>query len=165
MPRITVAPLSAEQIDTVYPLVREIAPALSQAAWRRRARRAIGPSRPDATARAGASGIMVARRDGRPFPCGLFCYRKEHDLARGDVLVARNFVALDILDPRPVRAALVAELEALAPRLGCPTVRAAVGQDGAELALVLADAGHRQEGRTLGKAAAAGWGAACPPAG
>lgn len=147
MSGISVTPLSAEQIDTVYPLVREVAPGLGAAEWRRYARRAIG------TARAGHGGIMVARRQGRPFPCGLFSYRKEQELGRGPVLVASHFVALDILDPRPVLAALVRELEALAPRLGCAAMRVSVGKDAADVALELARAGHRQESQTLAKPA------------
>ena len=93
--RITVTPLAAAQIDSAYPLVREVAPDLTAAAWRRYARRAIG------AAATGRAGILAARREGRPFPCGLVCYRKDEDLARGTVLVASHFVALDILDPHP----------------------------------------------------------------
>ena len=147
MSAITVTPLSAEQIDTAYPLVREVAPGLGPAGWRRYARRAIG------TAQAGHSGIMVARRSGRPFPCGLFCYHKEQDLARGPVLMASHFIAIDILDPGPVLAALVRELEILAPRLGCAAMRVSVNEDRSELALALFRAGHRQESHTLAKPA------------
>ncbi len=147
MPGISVTPLSANQIDPVYPLVREVAPGLDPAQWRRYARQAIS------NARAGRGGIMVARRKGRPFPCGLFCYRKEQDLSHGAVLAASHFVALDILDPGPVLAALVAELEALAPRLGCTAVRTSVGDATPEVALALTSAGHRPESQTLAKTA------------
>ncbi len=143
--RITVTPLAAAQIDSAYPLVREVAPDLTAAAWRRYARRAIG------AAATGRAGILAARREGRPFPCGLVCYRKDEDLARGTVLVASHFVALDILDPHPVLAALVAELEALAPRLGCAAVHASVADHAPELAVVLAHAGHRRDGHMLTK--------------
>lgn len=145
MPRITVAPLSAEQIDTVFPLVREVAPGLRPAAWRRYARRVVGGMR------AGRGGVMVARREGRRFPCGMFCYRREQDLAGEAVLVASHLVALDILDPRPVLVALVAELDALAPRLGCTAVHTLVADEAAEVAMVLAHAGHRRESQTLAK--------------
>ena len=99
---------------------------------------------------------MVARRQARSFPCGMFCYHTERDLAGGTVLVASHFVALDILDPRPVLAALVAELEALAARLGCSAVRTSVADGAAEVATVLAGAGHRRESQTLGKPALGG---------
>ncbi|MBW4092456.1 MAG: hypothetical protein HIU82_15315 [Proteobacteria bacterium] len=144
MSPITVTPLAAEQIDSAYPLVREVAPELTATAWRRYARRAIG-------AAGGRAGILAARREARPFPCGLVCYRKDEDLARGAVLVASHFIAMDILDPHPVLAALVAELEALAPRLGCTSVHAAVADHAAELDVVLAHAGHRRVGHTVSK--------------
>ncbi|MDE2581134.1 MAG: hypothetical protein KGL52_05830 [Rhodospirillales bacterium] len=147
MSGISVAPLSAEQIDAAYPLVREVAPSLGRTAWRRYARRAIGGGA------ASGRGIMVARRAGRAFPCGLFCYQKERDLSRGDVLVASHFIALDILDARPVLSALVGELEAMAPRLGCTAVRVAVAEDASDVAQILAGAGHCRESQVLAKTA------------
>ena len=147
MPGITVTPLAAEQIETVYPLVREVVPNLDRASWRRHARRVLG---------AGRAGVMVAQRDGRAHPCGMFCYHIEQDLDGASVLVAKHLVALDILDPQPVLAVLVAELDALAARFGCVAVRAAVADAAVQVAAVLAHAGHRREGQTLGKPAGNG---------
>lgn len=145
MSRITVAPLSADHLHTVYPLIREVAPGLDLAGWLRLARRMVGPRR------AGRTGIMVALRDGRTYPCGLFFYRRELELTGGAVLIADHFVALDILDAKPVLAALVGELEALARRLECGSVQSTVRTGAQEVAALLSGAGHQREGETLRK--------------
>jgi hypothetical protein len=135
--------LSREQIRAVYPLVREAVPTLDLTAWLRFARQLTGPRR------AGQCGIVAARREGRAFPCGLFCYRVEADLKLGKVLVADHFVAVDFLDPAAVLAALVEELDGLAKRLGCQAVRSLVHGGAPELEDGLHAAGHRPEGALL----------------
>src|SRR5690242_21801474 len=109
--------LARDQLPAVYPLVREAVPRLSLTAWLRFARPLTGPRR------SGQCGIVTARREGRSFPCGLFCYRVDDDLTLGRVLVADHFVAVDLLDPGAVLAALVDDLDALARRLGCKGVQ------------------------------------------
>ena len=146
MPGISITPLVAAEIDIAFPLARAAVPGLDAASWRAHARAALS------AARQGRGGIMVARRAGRPHPCGLVCYRRERELGRGAVLTASHFVALDILDPGPVLAALVAALEALARELGCGAVRATVAPGNREVGVVLQAAGHRPEGETLVKA-------------
>ncbi len=141
MSEITVSPLTAAEIDLVYPLVQSLHPAPSRIAWRRHARRCL------AAAAHGRGGIMVARRAGREHPSGLCCYRKEEDFQRGPVLTASHFVALDILDPAPVLAALADGLAALAARLGCVEARALVA---GEAAGALAGSGLRHAGEVLG---------------
>lgn len=138
-------PLSPDQAAAVYPLVREAIPGLGLRGWLRFARRATAPRR------ALREGIMVVVRLPRALPCGLFVYRRESDLARGPVLVAEHFVAVDLLDPAPVMRALVAELDALAQRLGCQAIRAMVLSDASLLASGLHAAGHRAEGEALWK--------------
>ncbi len=145
MSKITIAPLSADQLHTVYPLIREVAPGLDLAGWLRLARRMIGPRR------GGRSGIMVARRDGRAYPCGLFCYRREQDLDGAAVLVADHFVALDILDAKPVLASLVGALDELAVRLECTSVQSTVRTGAQEVAALLSGAGHQREAEMLTK--------------
>ena len=135
--------LSREQIRSVYPLVREAFPTLDLADWLRFARQLTG------SRRGGPCGIVAARREGRPFPCGLFCYRVEDDLKLGKVLVADHFVAVDLLDPASVLAALVEELDGLAKRLGCRAVRSLVHGGTPELEGGLYAAGHRPEGASL----------------
>jgi hypothetical protein len=135
--------LSREQIAAVYPLIREAVPALNLTEWLRYARPLTGPRR------TGQCGIVAARREGRAFPCGLFCYRVAVDLAFGKVLVADHFVAVDLLDPGAVLAALVDELDVLAHRLGCKAVRSLVHGGAPEVADSLDAAGHRPEEASL----------------
>jgi hypothetical protein len=147
MSGFTIGPLSPDQIHTVYPLIREAVPSLDLAGWVRFARQLIGPRwRPRRDAQ---GGIIAIRRDGRDFPCGLFCYRVEEDLKLGRVLTADHFVAVDLLDPAAVLAALVAELDALAQRLDCRAVRGVVHGGSPDLAGGLAAAGHRPEASLL----------------
>ncbi|HSZ92435.1 MAG TPA: hypothetical protein VK822_24015 [Acetobacteraceae bacterium] len=135
--------LSREQIRAVYPLVREAVPTLDLPAWLRFARQLTGPRR------GGQCGIVAARREGREFPCGLFCYRVEDDLKLGKVLIADHFVAVDLLDPAAVLAALVEELDSLAKRLGCQAVRSLLHGGAPDLEDGLHAAGHRPEGAAL----------------
>jgi hypothetical protein len=134
--------LPRDQIRAVYPLVREAFPTLDLAAWLRFARQLTG-------ARRGQCGIVAVRREGRAFPTGLFCYRVEQDLGLGRVLVADHFVALDLLDPGAVLAALVGELDSLAKGLGCQAVRSLVHGGAPEIEDGLHAAGHQPEGATL----------------
>ena len=144
MTSFIVEPLSRDQIRAVYPLIREAIPGLSLAAWLRFAQVATGARR------GGQSGIIVARRENHDFPNGLFCYRVGPDPGLGKVLVAEHFVAVDLLHPDEVLAALVAELDALGKRLGCRAVRSIV--HGADVEGGLAQAGHATVGSILGKA-------------
>ena len=143
MTSFTVEPLSRDQIRAVYPLIREAIPGLSLTAWLRFAQTTTAPRR------SGQSGIIVARRENHDFPNGLFCYRVDPDPALGKVLVAEHFVAVDLLHPDDVLAALVAELDALGVRLGCKAVRSVV--HGADVEGGLAQAGHANVGSILGK--------------
>ena len=136
------APASA---GIVFPLLREAIPGLALDVWLRFARRITGPRR------AGHSGIKVVRRMPRPMPCGLFIWRRDDDLKHGAVLVAEHLVAIDLLDPDPVMAALVGELEALAQHLGCGGIRTVVIKADAEIAARLLAAGHAKEGTAMWK--------------
>ena len=135
--------LSREQSLSVYPLVREAVPTLDLSTWLRFARQLTGKRR------GGQSGIIGARREGRTFPSGLFCYRVELDLKLGKVLIADHFVAVDLLDPAAVIAALVEELDRLAKRLGCQAVRSLVHGGAFDLEGGLFAAGHRPEGASF----------------
>jgi hypothetical protein len=146
MTPFTVEPLARDQVRAVYPLIREAIPGLSLTAWLRFAQTATSPRR------AGQAGIIVARRQGHEFPSGLFCYRVDPDPALGKILVAEHFVAVDLLHPDDVLAALVAELDALGERLGCKAVRSIVHGDALEGGL--AQAGHANIGSILGKSLA-----------
>lgn len=145
MSAFTVGSLRPDQIRAVYPLIREAVPTLSLPDWLRFARHLTGGRRK------GHAGIVVARRIGRDFPCGLFCYRVDQDLERGQVLSAEHIVAVDLLDPAAVLAALVGELEALGQRLDCTAVRSVVHGAETQLSGGLAAAGHAPEGHLLMK--------------
>lgn len=135
--------LSREQLASVYPLIREAVPGLSLTEWLRFARPLTGARRAE------QSGIVAARRERRAFPCGLFCYRVDVDLCLGKVLAADHFVAIDLLDPGAVLAALVDELDVLARRLGCKAVRSLVHGGAPEVAYSLDAAGHRPDHASL----------------
>jgi hypothetical protein len=135
--------LSRDQARSVFPLIREAVPTIDLPTWLRFARQLTGPRR------GGESGIVTARRERRVFPCGLFCYRVEDDLTLGKVLIADHFVAVDLLDPGAVLAALVEELDMLAKRLGCQAVRSLVHGGSSDIAGGLYAAGHRPEGASL----------------
>ncbi len=137
--------LAPDAAGTVFPLLREAIPGLLLPVWLRFARRVTAPRR------AGQSGIKVVRRSPRPMPCGLFIWRRDDDLEHGAVLVAEHLLAIDLLDPEPVMAMLVRELEALAPRLGCGGIRTMVIRPDAPLAAHLLTAGHATEGAAMWK--------------
>lgn len=145
MPDIAVEMLAPDQIRSVFPLIRQVVPTLDLAAWLRFARPLVNPRRAE------AGGIVVARRPPRPFPSGLFCYRQESDLTHGKVLLAEHFVALDLLDPDAVLAALLAELDSLGRRFGCDVVRSVVHGSAPDVTGGLTAAGHQPEAALLYK--------------
>jgi hypothetical protein len=136
MAAFSIGVLSRDEIMMVYPLVREVVPTLNLASWLRFARQLTG-SRV-------ASSVASS-----PPPSGLFCYRVEDDLTLGRVIVADHFVAVDLLDPGAVLAALVEQLDELADRLGCTAVRSLVHGGTPDTAESLDAAGHRREDAML----------------
>jgi hypothetical protein len=134
-----------DQVNTVFPLVREAVPGLDLRTWVGFARKLTNPRR------AAQAGIVAVRRVPRPMPCGLFIYRYENDLAYGPILATEYFVALDVLDPAPVVRALTDEMEALARRLGCAAIRALVREHSPAVESGLREAGLVAEGATLWK--------------
>lgn len=145
MDRLIVETLARQQIGACYPLIREALPNLDQAAWSRLARRLTEPTK------SRNRGILVVRRDGRLHACGLFYYRRELDLRLGRLLVADHFVALDLLDPAPVLAALIGAMEKLAVTMNCGAIRSLVHEGSREIADALLSAGHCVEATTLCK--------------
>jgi hypothetical protein len=143
MTAFTITTLTADDICSVFPLIRESVPGLELSAWLRFARPLADPRRSD------HAGVMVARRVERNLPCGLFCYRVDQDLECGRVLIAEYIVAIDLLDPDAVLAALVRELELLGQRLGCRAVRSLVHGSKSPVTGGLAAAGHAPEGSVL----------------
>ena len=149
--------LSPDSARTVFPLLREAVPGLTLAGWLRFARRVGSPKQ------ALRAGIVVVRRAPRPMPCGLFIWRRDDDLEHGAVLVAEHLVAIDLLDPAPVMAALVRELEALAKRLGCGGIRTMMIRPDAPIAAQLLAAGHAKQGGAMFKPMDSQPGDSAPP--
>jgi hypothetical protein len=145
MSNVVIEPLTPDLIRSAFPLIREALPNLDLPSWLRFVRQT------NAARRTGRTGVIVARRTGRPYPCGLFCYRVDQDVAQGRVLIAEHFVAIDLLEPAVVLAALVGELDSLGTRLGCNAVRSLVHGTAAEISGGLAKAGHTQAGTLLFK--------------
>jgi hypothetical protein len=137
--------LSADQVGAVFPLMRAADPSLSPAIWRQFARRAVSGNV------LAPQGVLVARRSALKYPSGAVCYRRHRNLHHAAVLTAEHFVALDLLYPDMVIAALIDGLEPVARRLGCASIRSIV-HDGADtLSELLQRQGHSAEGITMTK--------------
>lgn len=145
MPELVVEPLRPEQIRLIYPLLREVEPTVHLSAWTRFAGRAT--SRP-ASRRAG---IIVARRAECRFLSGMVCYRRNRDLRFGYVLIAEHFVAIDILDPSPIAAAMADALDRIGAALRCGAIYSIVHHQQEEVISSLSAVGHRPEGVVLCK--------------
>jgi hypothetical protein len=116
MQKFVIEALSRTAILNAYPLVHLAVPTLDLPAWRRFVRLALDARRGK------RAGILVARRAARRHICGLVCYRREPDLILGQVMQARNLIAIDILDTQSILLALVSSLKSLARANGCSSV-------------------------------------------
>jgi hypothetical protein len=117
-----------------YPLIALAEPRITLRAWLQFSARL--PKGPRAR-----RGVLVARRPGK-MPCGAVCYRAEKPVANGPTLVAEHFVAVDLLYPEHVAAALLRGLECVALRLRCQAIRAVLPARSAPLAAVLGRSGE-----------------------
>lgn len=145
MTGIRIEPLTAARILQVFPLIREAVPQVRLEEWTRFARartRSRGRDR---------IGIRVATADRNPYPSGLYCYRVETRLLSGNVLVADHFVAIDILDARPVLDRLIEDLEAIALRNECDEVHSIIRHRSTQTAQPLFAAGYHPQGMVFGK--------------
>jgi len=137
--------LTPGQAQAAYPLMRQLAPELSLRGWlayaRRRPRRCIS----------GNEGILLANRAGVAHPSGAVCYRRDRDMRQGAILTAEHIIALDLLYPEAVLAALLAELDCVAERLSCSVIRVIVPHGRPSLLENLCGAGHQAEGVFLSK--------------
>lgn len=137
--------LAAGDIRPLFPLVQAVEPGLLWSQWDRYARRMVKAS-PRAK-----EGIFVARRRGQVHPCGAVCFRLDRDLRHGLVLTAEHFIAVDLLYPQAVLAALAQALDALADRFHCAAVRAILHESDAMVADNLGIVGHNRDGLMLTK--------------
>ena len=142
---VLVRPILAGDIRPLFPLMQAQDRSLTWPRWHAYARRMLRGGGQ------GRQGIVVARRAGHRMPCGAVCYRLDHDLHFGQILTAEHFVALDLLYPGAVRAALARALEGRASELGCAVIRSLLHETDAEAAEDLRRAGHRPDGLMLVK--------------
>ena len=142
---LIVARLTRQQIRSAYSLMQAADPSLRLVRWLRYARRVADQ------ADSASDGMLVARRGATSHPCGAVCYQRVRHLRHGPVLTAEHFIALDLLQPEAVLSALAAELEVVAARLGCGTIRSIVHGSGAAVLGHLHSTGHILEGILLTK--------------
>lgn len=140
-PDLVLETLGPEQVWTVYPLISAADPSITLVGWLRYARQAAGRGH-------ARRGVLVARRPALRHPSGAVCYRSERHVRHGVLLTAEHYVALDIVQPEAVLAALVAGLDRVAETLGCAAIRSVVHGAGAALADKLREAGHQVEAVT-----------------
>jgi hypothetical protein len=138
---VAVRVLDPKEIAAAYPLACMLAPTLDMAAWQRFAGAILAGNPTE------ERGILVAVGEGR-YLCGLLIYRVVHDLRHGRVLTADHVIALDIVDRKPVAAALLAALEELSEALGCDALYTGFDTPQESLRAVWEGAGH-QVARTL----------------
>ncbi|MDX1711778.1 MAG: hypothetical protein R3316_11650 [Rhodovibrionaceae bacterium] len=119
MRKLTVAPLSHDQIAQAFPLVRQSEPDLPLERWQDFAETLLEDrgQRP--------KGIMAVMSE-QDYILGLFTYRIESDLRHERILSAENFCAMDIIDPKAVASALAEGLEDLAERHGCGAIHTTI---------------------------------------
>ena len=142
---IRIEPLTAARILQVFPLIREAVPQVRLEEWTRFARARTSSRSRDCV------GIRVATVRTNPYPSGLYSYRVETQLLLGSVLVADHFVAIDLLDARPVLDRLIADLEIMAAQLGCNEVRSIVQYRSTQAVQPLFAAGFHPPGMVFGK--------------
>ncbi len=142
---VTVQHLAQAQLRTVYPLMREAAPALSLPGWLQYARPVAAAAHP------GRAGILVAHRRGATHPVGAVCYRRDRDMRFGVMLTAEHFIAVDLLYPEAVIHALLGALDRVAGTLRCTAIRSIVHGPRAGLIDDLCLSGHVAEGVTFTK--------------
>ncbi len=143
---VMVEAMTAADIRPLFPLMQATEPELQLNAWlshaRRMARAAPGSKR----------GILVARRAGQAWPCGAAHYRLERSPRFGSLLTAEHVVALDLLYPHAVLAALFGALEVHAGLFGCNAIRSILRDSRPDLLEKLVVAGHQRDGMTFMKA-------------
>ncbi len=141
---VLVQPLTEGDIRPLFPVMREVEPLLQLSQWIDYATRMlrVKSSRP--------AGVLVVRRRGL-LACGAACFRPDRDLRFGLVLTIQHFVALDMLYPQVMLAALLAELEALAVRFDCVAIQSHVETRSLDTMRALSQAGHHRNGTMLTK--------------
>lgn len=113
-----VVELGIADADDAYPLIRSIAPEVSQKDWQGYIRRRCRAG--------GFKGLF----DGNGMLFGLFSYRIGERLRQGRVLALDDFVTFELSHAAPGRELLIATAEKLAQNLGCTGVEVRIGARG-----------------------------------
>ena len=149
MPELVVEPLLLPQARLAFPLMRQVMPDLTLDGWLRFARHVV---RTSCQAR---SGILTARRLRSQHFCGAVCFHRDHDPHLGAVLIAEHLVALDLLYPQAIAAALIEALDGVALTLNCQVLRLVVLEGQPGLDRTLRAYGHYPAGLILDRRACA----------
>lgn len=137
--------LRPEQVHVVYPLIRAADPGISLREWVRYAQ-------PLATQQPANRGILVATRATQRHPSGAVCYRSDRGIARGLLLTAEHFVAMELLSPQPIIIALLRSLDQVAAALHCDRLRFIVPPDNHHVLQALRETSYSIEAVTLHRA-------------
>jgi hypothetical protein len=141
------APLTAEDVNPAFALVRAWYPSVSLETWRDFAQTLAGET---ASPRSGIIGI----RNEAGYLCGLFVYRVEVDLERGRVLVIDPVAALDFINVKAVAQAMIDTAKATAARQTCSATCFRIPDEQAWFASYLQKSGHRIEAQVLSTSSA-----------
>lgn len=129
-------PLTAEQVDIAYPLVRELFHSLTMEQWRYYARQLIAKKRRAASQR----GINAAERPER-YLRGLFTHHVMPDVEQGKRLMIDCVVVPDAVDRTVLTESLLRAIEQLADQHRCKVVQVQLGAHNYWMASILVSAG------------------------
>ena len=130
-----IRPLTPDLIERAFPVVQSALPDLSLDRWRAYAERvAEDPS----------GGITVAL-DEQGYVAGLFAFQALPDLRNGLVLAVRDLIAVDLVSPEPVTAALLDAIDSTAARRGCTLVLMSAPTGDAPVPPLFAAHGYRRD--------------------
>ncbi len=142
--RYVAKPLEADQIDLVYPLVREIIESLSVEAWRRYAGQFVLPDDVIPQDR----GIVVIEAK-RAYLRGMFAYRVVPCLDTGRRFMVDCIVAPEAIDRRSVARHLIETMHHYAGRHRCETIDTKLAQGNLWVADMLRRTGYHEEHRSI----------------
>lgn len=148
MRQLRLVPLTRDRAAQAYPLIQTVRPSMSLSAWTRYVSDVLD-------AGADGSGGIATLQDPRGLIAGLFVYRIAHTPDHGRTLVAKDFVALDIVDSTTVLNSLADALEQTARDYDCRAVHTSIACERTPppngIVELMCRLGHRVEGVHLCK--------------
>ncbi len=142
-----VRPLTEAEIGQAFPLVREIAGALSLADWRRYAGQSLAAGR--GIGRDG--GFIGARQHGSIYLRGLCAYRLFPDLAAQNRFMAGCFAVPETIDCVAVARALIGACTSIAESANCGAVQIHLVERNQWIASLLREAGFAADQRAYAR--------------